>query len=195
MSFALYNLAMFTLRYAAPTDIGQITEIYGHHVIHGSGSFEEVPPNAAEMLHRFETITGAHFPYLVAVEDGEILGYAYANLYRARSAYRFSVENSVYIRDGRGGRGVGAALLNAVIEACTAQGARLMIAVIGDSANAASIALHTRCGFNHAGVLPAVGFKHGRWLDSVFMTRSLGPGNAAHATPPAEIVRTHHDRV
>ena len=121
------------------------------------------------------------YPHLVAERNGTVLGYAYASAYRPRPAYRFAVENSVYVAPGAGRSGTGQALLEALIDRCTSRGFRLMVAVIGDSANAASIGLHARAGFAHAGLLPAVGWKHGRWVDSVLMTRPLGAGAA---TPP-----------
>jgi L-amino acid N-acyltransferase YncA len=175
---------MIAIRSASSTDLASIQDIYAHHVTHGSASFELTPPSLAEMQARFEAITGAGFPYLVAELEGAVVGYAYANAYRARPAYRFSVEDSIYVRTGIVGKGIGKALLSALIDQCTKKGFRLMVAVIGDSQNAASISLHARSGFRLAGVLPAVGFKHGRWVDSVMMTRPLGEGDR---TPPNEL--------
>jgi len=169
------------LRPATTADLPDIQAIYAHHVRHGLASFEEVPPDLAEITRRWLDLAGRGLPYLVAVEAGEpvpepILGYAYASLYRPRSAYRFTCEDSVYIRPGSEGRGIGRMLLAALVDHCTARGFRQMVAVIGDSANAASIGLHRALGFESAGVLRAVGFKHGRWVDTVLMQRALGPG-------------------
>jgi len=167
------------LRPATPADIAEITAIYAHHVQTGLASFEETPPDVAEMARRHADLAGNGFPYLVADLAGSIGGYAYAGPYRARSAYRYSVEDSVYVAAARHGMGLGKQLLDGVIEAATAMGKRQMIAVIGDSANQASIGLHRSCGFAMIGNLPAIGFKFGRWVDSVFMQRALGPGENA----------------
>lgn len=164
------------VRDALPTDMAEIQAIYAHHVRHGAGSFEEDPPDAAEMRRRHEDVLKLGLPYLVATADGRIVGYAYAGLYRTRRAYRFTVENSVYVRDGAGGKGIGSALLQALIHRCTAAGRRVMVAVIGDSGNVASIALHARNGFRFSGVIRNVGYKHGRWLDTVIMELPLGEG-------------------
>jgi len=164
-------------------DLPAITAIYAHAVRTGTASFEYDPPDAAEMARRRADILGKGFPYLVAEHDGVVVGYSYANTYRVRPAYRFSVEDSIYIAPDQQGRGVGSALLPALLQRCEALGLRLVIAVIGDSATQSSIRLHARCGFSHAGVLPNVGWKHGGWRDSVFMVRALGPGAGA---PPAE---------
>lgn len=162
-------------------DIPAITAIYGHWVTHGLASFELEAPDAAEMARRRAAVLAGGYPYLVAEGEGRVIGYAYASAYRPRPAYRFAVENSVYVAPGLTRGGTGAALLDALIGACTARGFRLMVAVIGDSANAASIGLHERAGFARAGLLPAIGWKHGRWVDSVLMTRALGEGST---TPP-----------
>jgi phosphinothricin acetyltransferase len=164
------------IRPSAEADIAAITRIYGHAVLHGTASFETDPPDETEMARRHMAITGAGYPYLVAERDGAVIGYAYVSAYRPRLAYRYSVENSIYVAPGQGGSGVGRALLTALLDRCTADGYRLMVAVIGDSANAASIGLHRALGFEPAGVLRNVGWKQGRWLDSVFMTRPLGAG-------------------
>jgi len=171
-----------TLRPAVPADLAAVAAIYGHHVLHGVASFEIEPPDAAEIGRRFAAIVAKGLPYLVAETDGTVIGYAYAARYRERPAYRFTVEDSIYVAPGAGGRGIGRALLAALIDRCGALGYRRMIAVIGDSANVASIGLHARLGFRVAGVLPSVGFKHGRWVDSVLMERALGEGDLA---PPA----------
>lgn len=169
------------LRAAADTDIPAITRIYAHHVRTGFGSFEEIPPDAAEMTRRLHDVVTRGLPWLVAHRDGGVIGYAYAAPFRGRSAYRFTVEDSIYVADGEGGRGVGSALLAALVERCTALGYRQMVAVIGDSRNVGSIGVHAGRGFRVAGVLPAVGFKHGRWVDSVMMVRALGDGD--HTVP------------
>ncbi|HYH39807.1 MAG TPA: GNAT family N-acetyltransferase [Azospirillum sp.] len=157
-------------------DIDAIQAIYAHHVLHGLASFEEVPPDAAELAKRREAILAQGLPYLVAEIGGRVAGYAYASLYRTRSAYRYTLEDSVYVDDGCRGRGVGRALLTRLLAECERWGARQLVAVIGDSGNAGSIGLHAALGFTHAGLLPAVGFKHGRWVDSVLMQRPLGEG-------------------
>jgi phosphinothricin acetyltransferase len=167
-------MPMLTIRAARDGDMAQVAAIYAHHVRHGLASFEEVPPDAAEIARRRAEIVARGLPYLVAAEGDVIVGYAYASPYRARSAYRFTVEDSVYVHPDRAGRGIGRRLLPVVIAACAAAGARQMIAVIGDSANAASIGLHAALGFAPVGVLRAVGFKRGRWVDTVLMQRALG---------------------
>jgi len=164
------------IRPSLAKDIPTITAIYGHWVTHGLASFELDPPEEAEMARRRLAVIDAGFPYLVAEAPEGILGYAYASAYRARPAYRFIVENSVYVAPGTGQRGIGLALMEEVIAHCTAAGFRQMVAVIGDSGNAASIALHRRAGFAPAGLIKAAGWKHGRWVDSVLMQRNLGSG-------------------
>jgi phosphinothricin acetyltransferase len=164
---------MPTIRDATVHDIPAIQAIYSHHVLHGLASFEEVPPGVDEMLSRFEAVREAGKPYIVAEVDGAIAGYGYASSYRTRSAYRFTLENSVYVDDNVRGRGVGMALLEALIARCRAGPWRQMLAVIGDSANHASIGLHRKAGFREVGVLRNVGYKHGRWLDSVLMQLEL----------------------
>jgi len=162
------------LRAATPADLPMITAIYGHHVRTGLASFETDAPALAEMTQRFETILAGGHPYLVAVEAGKVLGYAYASAYRARPAYRYTVEDSIYVAPEAIGRGIGRALLARLVSACEERGHRQMLAVIGDSANHASIAVHRVCGFELKAVLDAVGFKFGRWVDSVIMQRALG---------------------
>jgi len=179
MSEALDREAL-AIRPAATADVPAIQAIYAHHVLHGIASFEEEPPDQAEMARRLADVLKRGLPYLVAEDrpgSGTILGYAYAGPYRARPAYRYTLEDSVYVLPGEGGRGIGSALLGALIERCAALGYRQMIAVIGDSGNAGSIRLHARHGFRTIGTLASVGFKHGRWVDSVFMQRALGPGD------------------
>lgn len=171
------------LRDAVSDDIVQIHAIYAHHVLHGAASFEEVPPDQAEIAARFRALKENNMPYLAAVEGGRVLGYAYAGLYRPRSAYRFTVEDSIYLASDAAGRGIGRLLLTELIARCASMGMRQMIAVIGDSANAASIGLHRALGFTHIGTFPAVGFKFGRWIDSVLMQRPLGDGAASLPAP------------
>lgn len=153
-----------------------ITELYRHHVLNGKASFEEIPPDEDEMRRRQAAFVDAGYPYLVAERDGRLAGYAYAGPYRSRSGYRYMVENSVYVAPDCQGGGVGFALLSALIEASETRGYRQMVAVIGDSANTGSIALHKKCGFRHVGTLDAVGYKFGGWIDSVIMQRALGEG-------------------
>jgi phosphinothricin acetyltransferase len=169
------------LRDATPADIPAITAIYAHHVLHGTGSFEEVPPSEAEMAQRLAKVQGAGWAWLVAEEAGRILGYGYFAQYRERSAYRYSAEDSVYVREDVRGQGVGKALVSALLPRAEACGFRQMIAVIGDSENVGSIGLHLALGFRQVGVLKSVGFKFGRWLDSVTMQLALGEGDR---TPP-----------
>jgi phosphinothricin acetyltransferase len=169
-------------RDAVEADIPAIRAIYEHWVLHGTGSFELVPPDLAEMTARWRAIHDAGLPYIVAEADGRIAGFAYAGPYRPRPAYRFTVEDSVYVAPEALGRGLGRALLQAVIEAATAAGKRQMIAVIGDSANTGSIALHGALGFRHVGTFADVGFKFGDWRDTVLMQRALGDG--ADSPPP-----------
>lgn len=166
------------IRPGTDADIPGVQAIYAHHVLHGTASFEIEPPDLDEMRRRRQAVIERGFPYLVAEIGGEIVGYAYAGPYRTRPGYRFTCENSIYIRNGWQGRGIGKALLAPLIAGCEAMGMRQMIAVIGDSANYASINLHSRLGFAMAGNLRSVGFKFGRWLDSVMMERALGPGDA-----------------
>lgn len=170
------------LRRAQGSDIVAITAIYGHHVANGLASFELEPPSVDEMQHRFDTIVGAGYPYFAAVDADRVVGYAYASAFRARPAYRYTVEDSVYIDPACTGRGVGRRLLQAVIDACTEANFRQMIAVIGDSANDASIGLHRACGFERMFVFTGTGFKHGRWVDTVFMQRALGDGERSLPT-------------
>jgi L-amino acid N-acyltransferase YncA len=171
------------LRPSQDADLTAIQAIYAHHVLTGLGSFEEVPPDVAEMARRRGATLALNLPYLVAeAEDGQVIGFAYAAPYRTRSAYRHTVEDSIYVADDAVRRGVGRALLAALIERCTALGYRQMVAVIGDSGNAGSINLHTSQGFVRIGLLPSVGCKFGRWVDSVLMQRPLGPGDREQPT-------------
>jgi len=167
----------FAVRPGGRTDLAAITAIYGHHVRTGTASFEIEPPDAAEMERRWRDVADRGLPYFVAVAASEVVGYAYAGPYRPRPAYRFTVEDSVYVHADFTRRGIGAMLLAALISACERAGARQMIAVIGDSANAASVELHAAAGFVQFGVMASVGWKFQRWLDVVLMQRSLGPGD------------------
>ena len=171
------------VRAARDADMAAIQRIYAHHVLTGFGSFEEEPPDLAEIVRRRADYLARNLPYLVAEADGRVLGYAYVSPFRPRSAYRFTVENSIYVDPAAGGRGIGRRLLSELIAQCTARGFRQMVAVIGDSRNAGSIRLHERLGFKHAGRLASVGRKRGRWLDSVMMQLALGPGDTTE--PPA----------
>lgn len=173
--------APVSIRPVDDADMAAIQAIYAHHVLHGLASWEETPPDLAEMIRRRNAIVADGYPYLTADAGGEVLGYAYVSKYRPRPAYRHTVENSVYVAEAAQRRGAGKALLAALIETCTAMGFRRMVAIIGDSANSPSIGLHERAGFAHVGTIPACGHKHGQWLDQVIMQLALGPGDA---TPP-----------
>jgi phosphinothricin acetyltransferase len=158
------------IRDSCTADIAAITAIYGDAVLHSLASFEYDPPPPDEMARRRAAVLGAGYPYLIAEDRlGQVLGYAYVSAYRPRRAYRVTVENSIYVAPAAKGKGVGRALLGALVARCTADGYRLIVAVIGDSANHASIALHAACGFRHAGLLPGEVWKHGRWVDAVLM--------------------------
>lgn len=162
------------IRVAVPSDLAAVTRIYAHHVSHGTGSFETEPPDEPEVTRRWSVVSERGLPWLVADDEGDVVGYAYAAPYRARPAYQHTVEDSIYVRADRIGHGLGRLLMPALLAEVEAGGMRQVIAVIGDSGNQASIALHQRFGFHHAGLLQNVGFKFGRWLDTVFMQRSLG---------------------
>ena len=165
------------VRPATAADCAAIQSIYAHHVLHGLASFEETPPTMQEMRGRYDDIIARGLPYLAAEDAGEVLGYGYCALYRTRSAYRYSLEDSVYVRDGRHRKGIGKAILAALIARSEELGYRQLIAVIGDSAQAASIGLHASLGFLRMGTLRSVGFKFGRWVDTVIMQRPLGGGD------------------
>lgn len=169
------------VRPSSDGDLPAITAIYAHAVTHGTASFELDPPDEAEMARRRAALLAAGYPYLVAEAAGGVAGYAYAGAYRPRPAYRATVEDSIYVAPDAQAGGIGRALLTALIGACEARGFRQMVAVIGDSRSAGSIRLHESLGFRRVGILEAVGYKHGRWLDSVLMQRSLG---AADTAPP-----------
>jgi len=171
-------------------DVAKISEIYRYHVLHGLASFEEVPPGINELASRRRDILASGLPYLVAERSGRVLGYCYAGPYRTRSAYRFTVEDSIYIDKAEVGRGLGRTLLATVLDRCTELGYRQMVAVIGGSDTQPSIRLHAAVGFTRVGMLPAVGFKFGRWVDIVLMQRALGPGETA---APAEVSSIHRE--
>ena len=167
------------IRPVAAADLAAVADIYAHYVLHSTVSFEEVPPDVEVMAQRHAAVTGRGLPYLCAQIDGAVVGYAYAGPYGTRAAYRYTVEDSVYIAPEFQGRGVGKALLSAVIAHCEAMGLRQMLAVIGDSGNAGSIGLHAALGFTPAGMGRSVGWKKGRWIDIVWMQRALNDGAAS----------------
>jgi L-amino acid N-acyltransferase YncA len=162
------------VRAASELDMAAVRSIYSHYVLHSLATFEETQPTFDEMLARRRASVDLSLPYLVAEAETEILGFAYAAAYRPRPAYRFTIEDSVYVADGLGGRGIGSALLGELIAACERGPWRQMVAVVGDSANSGSIALHKRFGFELAGTLRSVGFKFGRWVDTPILQRALG---------------------
>ena len=173
---SLRGMSLLEIRPAAVADLPSITEIYEHAVRYGTATFELIPPDLDEMTRRYDVLMDGGFPYLVAALEGRVVGYAYAGAYRPRPAYRFTLENSVYLQPAIHRRGIGLQLLQRLIAESEARGYRQMIAVIGDSANAGSIGVHRRCGFQMIGTHPNVGFKFGRWLDTVMMQRALGGG-------------------
>jgi L-amino acid N-acyltransferase YncA len=169
--------APVVVRDAQDTDMSAVQAIYAHHVLTGLASFEEVPPTVEEMRKRRSEIVAHDLPYLVAEIDGKVIGFAYVGRFRPRSAYRFSVEDSIYMAPEAARRGVGRRLLDTLIDRCTRLGYRQMVAVIGDSGNDGSIGLHAAAGFSRVALLPSIGFKSGRWVDSVLMQRALGDGD------------------
>jgi phosphinothricin acetyltransferase len=171
------------VRDATPEDVPAIQRIYAHHVLHGAGSFEEEPPAIEVMRARFDAVKERGLPWLAADVDGAVAGFSYARPYHDRSAYRFTLEDAVYVAPGFARAGIGRALLTAVLARCAADGYRQMIAVIGDSANHGSIGLHLSLGFRHVGVLNGVGFKFGRWLDSVIMQKDLRADGSGRNRP------------
>jgi phosphinothricin acetyltransferase len=171
------------VRDSLPSDLPAIASIYAHHVRHGSGSFEIDPPDLAEMSRRRDDVLTNGFCYLVAEERGEVLGFAYLNFFRMRPAYRFSAENSVYVKPGRAREGIGRMLMDELMTRAEARGVRQIIAIIGDSGNTGSIGLHASCGFRFAGTLRASGWKFDRWVDTVIMQREIGQSDR---TPPAD---------
>ena len=175
------------IRPSSPADLPAITSIYAHHVTHGKGSFELDAPDLDEMTRRRTDVLAKGLPHLVASRGAEVLGFAYAVAFRPRPAFRFLAEDSVYIHADHAGQGIGRALLAELLRHCEALGIRQMLAVIGDSANAGSIGLHRSLGFEQSGILKASGWKHGQWLDTVFMQKALGLGDSSPAselTPP-----------
>jgi L-amino acid N-acyltransferase YncA len=172
------------IRSSGEDDLPAMTAIYAHAVRFGTASFELEPPDLEEMARRRGALLAGGLPYLVAEAEGEVAGYAYAGPYRPRPAYRHTLEDSVYVAPDRQGRGVGRALLGALIAACEVDGYRQMVAVIGDTASTGSIALHRSLGFRDVGIVTAVGYKHGRWLDGVLMQRALGPGASEPPSRP-----------
>ena len=175
-----------SIRPSEDRDVAAIARIYRHHVLNGTASFEQIPPEADEIARRRGDLLARGLPYLVAERSGRVLGYSYAGPYHTRSGYRFTVEDTVYVDAAELGRGIGRALLASVIERSAEQGYRQMVAVIAGSDHQASIGLHQVLGFGRIGVLPAIGFKFGGWIDIVLMQRALGPGAGA---PPVEIRR------
>jgi phosphinothricin acetyltransferase len=180
-------MSQLEIRPAAAADLPAITGIYEHAVLYGTATFELIPPDLAEMTRRFAALIDGGFPYLVAALESRVVGYAYAGAYRPRPAYRFTVENSVYLQPAIHRRGIGMQLLQRLIGESEQRGYRQMIAVIGDSANAGSIGVHSKCGFQMIGTHPNVGLKFGRWLDTVMMQRALGEG--AETLPADGVVR------
>ena len=172
----LWKDAAVTIRNASFDDAAAIAAIYRHHVLHGTGTFEEDPPSVADMAGRLARIIERGWPLLVAEKDGRVIGYAYAAQFRDRAAYRFAAEDSIYVDPDHQGAGVGRALLDALMRASAEAGFQRLFAVIGDSANLGSIRLHERAGFTHAGQFDKAGFKFGRYLDVVFMQRTLDTG-------------------
>lgn len=174
---------MTLIRPSREDDIAAITRIYGHHVLHGTGTFETTPPTDTEMAQRRADVLAKGLPWLVLEIDGEVQGFAYGNWFKPRPAYRFSVEDSIYLAPGAAGQGRGRLLLTELLAALERAGVRKVMAVIGDSANAGSIGVHRALGFSHAGTIEACGWKFGRWLDIVLMQRPLGLADSA---PPQE---------
>jgi phosphinothricin acetyltransferase len=171
------------IRPSRDEDLDAITRIYGHHVLHGTGTFETTPPTLAEMTARRADVLGKGLPWLVAEDGGQVLGYAYGNWFKPRPAYRFSVEDSIYMDPAAHRQGLGRALLAELLAALERAGTRKVMAVIGDSANAGSIGVHKALGFEPVGVVQSCGWKFGRWLDIVLMQKTLGAGDS---TPPTE---------
>lgn len=173
---------MYTIRPSRDEDVAAITAIYGHHVLNGTGTFETEPPSATDMAARRADVLAKGLPYLVAEADGQVVGFAYCNWFKPRPAYRFSAEDSIYVAAGTHRKGLGRALLAELCLQAERAGVRKMLAVIGDSANAGSIGVHSALGFTHAGVLKSCGWKFERWLDVVLMEKVLGNGDT---TAPA----------
>ncbi|GAB5558434.1 MAG: GNAT family N-acetyltransferase [Synoicihabitans sp.] len=169
--------AQNSLRTATAGDVEAIQSIYAHHVLHGTGTFELEPPTTNEMRNRFSKITAAGYPFLVATEADNVVGFGYLGPFRERRAYRFTVEDSIYLHPDHMGQGWGSKLLGALIDTATSKGFTQMVALIGDSNNRASVAVHAKAGFTQGGVMRSVGFKFDRWLDVVIMQRALGQNN------------------
>jgi L-amino acid N-acyltransferase YncA len=181
LAISLPTMQTLTIRPAALSDIAAITRIYADAVYNGTATFEIDPPDETEMAHRQKLLLDGDYPYLAATVGDTVAGYAYAGPYRARPAYNWSVEDSIYVAPQMHRKGIGGLLLTRLIAESAARGFRQMIAVIGDSAQVGSIAVHAKAGFSHIGTLRSVGFKHGQWLDTVLMQRALGSGDT---TPP-----------
>jgi L-amino acid N-acyltransferase YncA len=177
---------MTQIRLSRASDIAGIAAIYAHHVLTGTGTFETVPPTEDEMRSRREDVLNKGLPFLVAEASGQLLGFAYCNWFKPRPAFRFSAEDSIYLAPEAMGRGVGTWLLTELMAQAEQRGVRKLIAVIGDSANHGSIALHARCGYQSAGLISSCGWKFDRWLDIVLMEKALGEG---HTTPPSEATK------
>jgi L-amino acid N-acyltransferase YncA len=174
---------MLTLRPSTDADVPAITAIYAHHVLHGTGTFETTPPTEQDMALRRLDVLARGLPYLVAEQQGRILGFAYCQWFKPRPAYRYSAEDSIYLHPDAAGQGIGKQLLTALVHQAEAAGIRKLIAVIGDSANAGSIGVHRALGFSRVGVIQSCGWKFGQWLDIVLMEKAIGPGDS---TPPQE---------
>ena len=166
------------IRASRDADVDAISTIYAHHVLHGTGTFETEPPAAADMAARRADVLAKNLPYLVAEQDGRVVGFAYCNWFKPRPAYRYSAEDSIYIADEARGQGLGAQLLTALVQAAEAAGVRKLIAVIGDSANAGSVGVHRKQGFSHVGVIKDCGWKFGEWRDIVLMEKVIGAGSS-----------------
>ena len=173
--------APLIIRPSTDADVSAIQAIYAHAVLNGTGTFETEVPSVDEMARRRQEVLGRQLPWLVAERNGDVLGYAYGNYFRPRLAYRYCIEDSIYLAPSAQGQGIGRLLLAELIARCEAAGARQMLAVIGDAQNAGSVGLHTALGFQHTGVLKSSGWKFGRWLDVVLMQRTLGLGDTAAA--------------
>lgn len=173
------------IRPSTDADVPQIAAIYAHHVLHGTGTFETTPPTESDMAARRADVLGKGLPYLVAEEDGRVLGFAYCQWFKPRPAYRFSAEDSIYLHPDAAGRGVGKQLLAELAARAEAAGIRKLIAVIGDSNNAGSVGVHSALGFSRVGVFKSCGWKFGRWLDIVLMEKTIGEGDSTPAEPPA----------
>ena len=173
------------IRLSQDADLPAITAIYGHHVLNGTGTFETTPPTQEDMAARRADVLAKGLPYLVAEEDGRLLGFAYCTWFKPRPAYRFSAEDSIYLADGARGRGMGKELLAALAVQAEAAGVRKLIAVIGDSANLGSVGVHRSLGFTPVGVLKSCGWKFGKWLDVVLLEKPLGQGDSTAPELPA----------